>query len=111
MYLFSLTRVSEADDIAIEMGCVRGNIRCLQVNQVNPPLIGVYNPGGPARKESDISPNMNPNAVSKKENPIGERSVKNMLDELLGSALDMFKSGVAGIRCKATDNIADSVRT
>jgi hypothetical protein len=79
--------VSEAVDIAIEMGCVRGNIRCLEIN---PPLIGVYNPGGPARKESDISPNMNPNAVSKKENPMGERSVKNMLDELLGSAPDMF---------------------
>jgi hypothetical protein len=90
LYQFSLKGVTDAVDIAIEVGCVSGRIRCLEVN---PPLIGVFNPGGPARKGSDISPNVRPNAVSRKENPMGERSAKNMLDELLRSAPPMeYKS-------------------
>ena len=78
LHRLGLGQIREALDIEIEMACQQKALECLEVN---PPLIGLFRPDGPIRKISDVDPD-DGGSISK-ENPMGERSVKNMMEEIL----------------------------
>ena len=85
MWHLAMGELSSAIDIEIARLCVRRTIRCIEVN---PPLIGLYRPGGWNRKDSDnIDKEDSPGQGrhrSPRENPMGERSVKTLMENIYG---------------------------
>jgi len=79
LHRMSLGQMTEPLDIEIETACVEEGLECLEVN---PPLIGVFRPYGPILKVSDVDPDLDGGGIMK-ENPMGERSVKNLLETIL----------------------------
>jgi hypothetical protein len=91
MFHLSLGPISNAVDIEIARMCVRRTIRCLEVN---PPLIGLFRPGGSIIKDSDnfdkndgMSDADRRKWKTARENPMGERSVKSIMEQILGPRL------------------------
>lgn len=86
LYYLSLGEITRAVDIEIARLCVGRSLRCLEVN---PPLIGLYRPAGSVRKISDNIEKEDDNEAKQKwrsarENPMGERSVKSMMERIYG---------------------------
>jgi hypothetical protein len=83
LYRTSVVGIESPVDYEISKACIKKEIRCLEVN---PPLFGQYHHGGPAGKVSDNEDDSeyNPNISRGKVNPMGRKSVKSMLESILG---------------------------
>jgi hypothetical protein len=85
LYRFSVLGIDEAIDAEISRACISRQLRCLEVN---PPLFGQFHEQGPARKFSDNSKNQiyDPKVSRGKVNSMGDKSVKALLENILGIA-------------------------
>jgi hypothetical protein len=90
MFHLGLGKIKEPIDCEISRLCIDRAIRCLEVN---PPLIGLYRPQGPISKDSDNTDKapdeeISTNLRSSRQNPMGERSVKTMMEGILAKRVD-----------------------
>jgi len=85
LYRMSVVGFDEAIDAEISRECISRRLRCLEVN---PPLFGQFHEQGPARKFSDNSENKvyDPKVSRGKVNSMGDKSVKALLENILGMA-------------------------
>jgi len=88
LYRTSQVSLNDAVDWVIAIACHEGTLTCLEVN---PPLMGLYRAGGQNYRNSDIKqdPNgQNSMGEGEAEIPMGDRSVKKILSEVLTAAED-----------------------
>jgi hypothetical protein len=85
LYRLSVVGIQEAIDSEISKACISRQLRCLEVN---PPLFGQFHERGPARKFSDNAENKvyDPKVSRGKVNSMGDKSVKALLENILGMA-------------------------
>lgn len=86
LYRTSLVALNEAVDWEIAIACHDGTLTCLETS---PPLMGLYRAGGQKYRNSDIKVESQITmGEGEAEIPMGDRSVKKLLGELLTAAED-----------------------